>query len=263
MEIEVGSVGRVGRRSSAALAVCLACAAGCGDGNSSSDAPRTADVCLNPVVYSPGATVVAVYRPSDADTGKATGPDFVRTASVTGPVSFQGTQALDRSVTDGDNYGRHQFFVRDGPTLVVHGSALIQDLYGNPVTAHTVAYSPPSRTWLDFSLRAGETRTETLEALVNGDRTEVVKASITFVGFESVATAAGVFEGACHFAYPSTREGIDTTEDVWIARGTGVEVRSLSVVVVYEDTASGPSMQAVRRDRRLVQATLNGALVTP
>lgn len=192
---------------------------------------------------------------------RVNGPDVVRTTTVSGPVPFQAVQALDRFTVSG-NYGYHLYFSLDGLVVVAHGNRTVSGLFDDNQITRTAAYAPLARTVLDFSLRVGENRTETLRVFVDGQPAGTIVSSITFAGFEDVTTPAGVFQGACHFVYPSSQEGVDTTVNAWFARGSGVEVRTLTTTLVAEPGNDGPRLTPVREDLRLVLATLNGMLVS-
>lgn len=240
------------------FAACIALIAGCGDGGSRDATPETASACFNPDAYAPGAVTVAVYRPYDADSQVITGPDFVRTTSVTGPVSFQGTQTLDQFVTS-ESYGFHQYLTLEGLVVVVHGMTRFdRAFYDNPRST-TVSYNPPLRSVSNYSLRVGEAVTESPSVVVDGEQVAASASTLKFVGFEDVSTPAGVFRQTCHFAYPSTTDGVDTTNHIWVARTAGVAVQMTSVVLAY----GGAERTVQRRSQRLVLATLNGVLIAP
>lgn len=239
--------------------------AGCADDGTEE---RSASVCFNPKVYEPGASIDSVFRPYRVDSGSGndvvSGPDFVRAVSVSGPVSFQGTESLESAVASGYTFAvpRRSYFVLDGQVIVDYGAWADVGYPGNPVPT-TVSYSPPRRAaTTNFSLQAGERIDESFASSVDGGPPTDESSSQIFVGFEDVSTPAGVFAQACHFAFPSERDGMDTTAHVWIARGSGIEVKRASVVLV---TYGGvpPVFEARDENQQLVLATLNGVLVSP
>lgn len=239
--------------------------AGCADEGTEE---RSASVCFNPKVYESGASIYSVYRPyrteSDSGNDVVSGQDFVKTVSVSGPVVFQGTESFERAVTSTYTFAvpRRFYFALDGQVIVDYGaSADVGDL-ANPITT-TVSYSPPLRSsTTNFSLQVGERIDESFASSVDGGPAIDESSSQVFIGFEDVSTPAGVFAQACHFAFPSKRDGVDTTAHIWLARGSGIEIKRANVVFV---TYGGvPAVfEARRENQQLVLATLNGVLVSP
>lgn len=239
--------------------------AGCADEGTEE---RSASVCFNPKVYESGASIYSVYRPyrvePDAGNDVVSGPDFVRTVSVSGPVSFQGAESFERAVTSTYTFEvpHRIYFVLDGPVIVDYGQSRDVGDSANPTTT-TVSYSPPLRSsTTNFSLQVGERIDESFAYSVDGAPAKDETSSQVFVGFEDVSTPAGKFVRACHFALPSERDGVDTTAHVWIARVSGIEIKRAYVVLVTHGGIH-PVFEAQHWSQQLVLATLNGVLVSP
>lgn len=241
--------------------------AGCADEGAEQ---RSASVCFNAEMYKPGASIISVYRryraDSDSEISAVDGPDFVTSISVSGPVDFKGTKVFERSVSSGSAYvsgTRNFYFTLDGLVVVDYG---VSSLAGDPAnpTIGTRSYSPPLRSaTTNFSLQVGESINEDFVYSLSGaTATESSSLSQTFVGFEDVSTPAGVFRQACHFAFPSESEGVDTTTHVWIARTSGIEIKR-STVVFYTYGGVPATLEVRYETQQLVLATLNGVLVSP
>jgi hypothetical protein len=116
--------------------------------------------------------------------------------------------------------------------------------------SQTLALSP-AQPDLDFALAAGAARSSSSSVSVSFSpaaptpTTFTAASTLTFAGFETVTVPAGTFANACKFVLDLTASSNQTTTR-WIARGSGVMLRSVSGTTTQE----------------LVSATLDGNAVS-
>jgi hypothetical protein len=110
-----------------------------------------------------------------------------------------------------------------------------------------------------YDLKAGESSSQTVVQEVDGDtgNASTVSLTSTYVGREEVTVPAGTFRQACRFSHRMADTGHSNVFHVthWVARGSGVMLKSEMTIVFEGQTLSG--------SQELLSATQNGVAVTP
>jgi len=214
--------------------------------------------CLNPVLSKTGTVVVLNRRSLVSGRMVQENRAGIR---VAGPAVFNGNQATQLDVTGtitaGDGAG---VTTRAKTYLRLNGA--VEDTFGGtsdlipPPGTGTAVYSPPRRGRFDLAVGASFTQTVTETMTItgsptsNGSHSRSQTTTRTFLGFEDVSVPAGTFAQACKWRddiQVSDAPGVTTTATEWVARQSGLPLRTLS----------GAS------DQVLLSASINGVPVTP
>jgi hypothetical protein len=218
----------------------------------------SASACFNPQLSTIGSRLVWVYRSTDGETGitLTTTSDIL----VKQKTTFNGHNAIeavaDVDAVSSDPTGSSQSTTKtytsvDADNYSSQAFGTVTDVTSPITSTINTKLNPPIEHHYDID--PGQSYTQTSTITVDGttsaggmsfpippvDTTQKLKR--TYVGRDSITVPAGTFE-TCHFQDDATVDGNTVTTDLWMAVGSGVEVKSV---------ASGD-------ENVLVSATING-----
>jgi hypothetical protein len=203
----------------------------------------TASVCFNGARYLTGTVMVLNYRdPISGATNRIT-------HRMLGEKIFNGKSVLIEEQKNQNALSTITNFLRiEGTDVSVAGNVVNSAQTGFADLTSTFSPNTPQAL---HSLPPGSqiTRNATQSASLSG-RNESAQVSSThgFSGFEDVTVPEGTFRGACRFSSVLKYNGLTiVTETSWLARGSGVLIKS---------TSNG-------QNNVFVSGTLNGVAISP
>ena len=215
---------------------------------------ETASVCLNEaLVNAPGTTLN--YRMNSTVSGQTGVLDHSETQQ--GQVAIDGRTLLSLSLTETETFPGRAAETLSGMHYYDYASGQMR-IWQTQLTGagsqQLFRYNPGVLD-IDFGLGVGQSSSSTssveaTDSSYNGGqayRFQTVS-TVTLTGFETVTVPAGTFVNACRFAFSGTWGSQPINSTQWIARGSGVVVRSVD---------------SEGRVDELVSAQINNVPVTP